>query len=280
MAQYNPEHFWEKSHSEVKSSNVKLGIGVQHVGGGESEAQAEALYIMRKVNMRRLLRKCRNIRKPRIFELGSGGGYWARFFRMMEPSLYVGSDLSSSAVSRLRAEFPQAKFVEMNPPALAWQEIAGHGPFDLCLAIDVLYHITDDGLWSDALMRLCQNTHEEGYVIIADYFYTQPCGMPTSTHVNFRELQRYLDILHQNQFAVEYIQPVFYMLNRGNSGPWRDHNRLVSLALRFLQSNYLGLRLLVAVDWVLTLFARPMDPKCKTRLLVARKLSKAAETVG
>src|SRR5436305_2521388 len=101
MAPYQPRDFWENSHSSVASNDVNLGSGVRYVGGGESDAEADALYRLRKVNTQRLLAKCNLPQAPRIFELGSGGGYWVEFFGHLAPRVFVGSDLSATARERL-----------------------------------------------------------------------------------------------------------------------------------------------------------------------------------
>lgn len=271
MFEYQPEKFWQKAHSTVQDSAVKAGFGVRHVGGGANDQEAEALYTMRKVNMHRALEKCALAPGPKIFELGSGGGFWVQFFSQLRPSAYVGSDLSETAVARLRTEHPERVFVDMKTGSDAWREIASHGPYDLCLAIDVLYHITDDAIWGTALRKLCENCRVGGFVLIADFFYGQVRENPSSSHVKHRPMQAYLDVLDECGLTVEAIQPVFYFLNRITSGPWRDHVKLASPVLRFLQSSGLGLKILIGLDWAFTLLARPMDPKCKTRILVARK---------
>jgi len=268
---YRPTRFWESSHAAVTAEKVRAGIGMRHVGGGESDAEAAALYRLRGANASRVLRKCSLPANPRIMELGSGGGYWVEFFRQLDPEIFVGSDLSMTAVERLSSRYPDYKFVCMLETEQAWSRIQSLGPYDLSLAIDVLYHITDDKTWEDALNHLCANVAASGLLLIADYFYEQPAERQSQTHVKHRKLQDYLDVLDKHGFEVEQVQPVFYFLNRIISGPWRDHAKLYSPILRLLTSNFVGLRLIGMVDGVVTAFARPMNPKCKTRFLLARR---------
>jgi hypothetical protein len=274
MSCYKPTDFWETSHSTVPSSEIDRGVGVRHVGGGQSNLEAEALYRLRRLNAGRVLRKCKLPPNPKIFELGSGGGYWVDFFRRLEPKLFVGSDLSKTAVQRLLELYPDCEFVTMTPPEEAWSRIQSRGPYDLTLAIDVLYHVTDDKIWKYSLNQLCTNTAVSGLLLIADYFYEQPADQPSKTHVKHRKMQDYLDLLDKHDFRVEKIQPIFFCLNRIISGPWRDHSRLLSPILRFSMSNFLGLKLIQQFDSVLTAVARPMNPKCKTRFLLARRGSR------
>src|SRR5438045_2535282 len=98
MKNYQPTEFWEQSHSAVPVSDIRLGMGIHHVAGGQSEPEAKTLYRLRAMNARRILRRCPLSPNPKIFELGSGGGYWVEFFRALQPRAFVGSDLSHTAV--------------------------------------------------------------------------------------------------------------------------------------------------------------------------------------
>jgi hypothetical protein len=277
MSAYNPRDFWEKSHSSVPSADVSLGYGVRHVGGGQSDLEAEALYCLRQINATRVLRECGLPANPKIFELGSGGGFWVEFFRQFKPSLFLGSDLSPTAVDRLQSLYPDCSFVSIDDGALAWLQANQQGPFDLCLGVDVLYHIVDDAAWRTALSNLCENCKSGGWLLLADYFYEQPREAPSTSHVKHRSVQAYLDVLDEYRFQVARIQPIFYFLNRIVSGPWKDHNRLTAYILRHMISNKFGLKTLAVVDSVITKLARPMTPKSKTRFLLARKFEETSQ---
>ena len=271
MSAYKASDFWERSHSSVSSSDVELGSGVRHVGGGQSNPEAEALYCLRQINASRVLRKCRLPANPRIFELGSGGGFWVEFFRQFDPSLFLGSDLSVTAVDRLQSLYPDCSFISMNEASAGWEQIGQRGPYDLCLAIDVLYHIVDDASWRMALSNLCKNCKPSGFLLLADYFYEQPRESPSTSHVKWRSIQAYLDVLDEYGFQVIHIQPIFYFLNRTVSGPWKDHTGLTAVFLKHMISSKLGLGVLTGLDSVITKFARPMSPKSKARFLLAKK---------
>jgi Methyltransferase domain len=270
MPAYKPSDFWEKSHSSVASTDVSLGRGLRYVGGGQSDLEAEALYRLRRINASRVLRTCQMPATPKIFELGSGGGFWVEFFRAFTPSLFVGSDLSLTAVDRLRTRYPDCTFVAMDDDT-AWEKTSQGGPFDLCLGIDVLYHIVEDAAWRTALSKLCENCKSGGWLLLADYFYEQHREAPSGSHVKHRSIQAYLDVLDEYGFQVARIQPVFYFLNRIVSGPWADHNRITAYILRRMISNKFGLKTLVGVDSIITRFARPMAPRSKTRFLLAKR---------
>jgi len=277
MPNYKANDFWEKSHLGVASENVNRGFGVRHVGGGESDVEAAALYRLREINANRVLRKCSISSHPKIFELGSGGGFWVDFFHRLNPALFFGSDLSPTAVARLRSNYPDDKFVSVADDE-AWLQIKQAGPYDLCLGIDVLYHIVDDAIWERALKNLCSNCKAGGWLLLADYFFEQPRELPSISHVKHRSMQTYLNILDEQQFRVVHIQPIFYFLNRIVSGPWKDHNGLTTLILRWLSGNRIGLIALVAADSLITRLTRPMTPVSKTRFLLAQKRDDAYQS--
>src|SRR5664279_4694091 len=126
MRPYQPEQFWETAHSRVPAEKVGAGLGVRNVGGGRSSSEAAAFYRARETNMRRLLKKAQLPSHPRAFELGSGGGYWVNFFATLKPSLFVGSDISSTAAARLGETYANNLFYCLQEPE-SWSKIADKG---------------------------------------------------------------------------------------------------------------------------------------------------------
>lgn len=267
---YSPSTFWEEKHREVEQGDVKLGVGIQNVGGGQCEAERKALYYLRELALERTLKKSSGEIKS-IFELGSGGGFWANYFQKKGIQNYFGSDISPAAVQRLKEQFPQYAFASAENLRLFWQSISEKEPFDLCLAFDVLYHITNDVDWEMAMNGLCRSTKSKGYLLIVDYFFEQVIEHPSKCHVKHRAMQQYLNLLEKHRFNVVHIQPIFYFHNRITGGPWQDQNRIFSRFLRSCSSNYVGIALLTWFDYFATAVFRPMNPRCKARILLARK---------
>jgi SAM-dependent methyltransferase len=268
--QYSPQSFWEEKHREVNQGDVKLGVGIQYVGGGQCEAETKALYQLRQLALQRTLGKVTGEIKS-IFELGSGGGFWANYFQRREIQNYFGSDISSTTVERLKEQFPKYTFACAEDTKSFWQSVVGKAPFDLCLAFDVLYHITNDADWEAALDGLCRATKSKGYLLIVDYFFSQVSEHASKCHVKHRPMQQYLDLLDKHGFDIVHIQPVFYLHNRITGGPWQDQNRVLSRFLRACCSNYFGITLLTWVDYLATAVIHPMNPRSKARILLARK---------
>ncbi|MFZ4773871.1 MAG: class I SAM-dependent methyltransferase [Terrimicrobiaceae bacterium] len=269
--QYNNKTFWENAHHSKLEDDSTISVAIREVGGEDSPLGAQALYILRRLGLSRLLKKVNLTNAPSIFEVGSGGGYWSGYFQTrFTLGRFTGSDISPTAVERLKGLYPKYQFhclLENN----AWKDIEQAGPYDLCLAIDVLYHITDDQQWDFVLRQLLGQVGDGGYAVISDYFFAEAREHPNHLHVKHRHLQAYLDIFELCGFSVIEIQPIFYLLNRVKTGPFRDHNRILSAILRRLSSFRIGLFILVGVDRLICKYLRPMNPSCRNRMLLVKR---------
>jgi len=284
---YHPENFWEKTHSEVPTERVGKGEGIRSVGGGSCASEALYLYRLRTLAMRRAIAAARKngLRTDiaRVLEFGCGSGYWLQELPELLGSAhfsYTGADISPTAIARLEQSSPRQIFVCLHDPTIGWQKIAAQGPFTLTLAIDVLYHITDDKVWRSSLSHLCLNTAPGGFLIFSDYGYTEPKANPSSTHVKHRSLQEYLKELEHHDMDVVAVVPKFYFFNRIKYGPWRDHGITAAAVWRLADKCRPLMRLLYLADSLITQLIKPMDPRCKTRFFVCRKRDTASETKG
>jgi SAM-dependent methyltransferase len=275
---YNPKHFWEQTHSEVPTERAGKGEGIRSVGGGSCVTEALYLYRLRTIAMRRAVSAAQKngMRNDavRALEFGCGSGYWLQAL----PSLlgttdftYTGADISETAIARLEKNYPRQSFVCLHDPAIGWQKIATRAPFDLTLAIDVLYHITDYNVWRSSLRQLSANTAPGGFLIFSDYGYTEPKANPSSTHVKHRSAQEYLDELENNALDVLAVVPKFYFFNRIKYGPWRDHGIALAAVWRLADKYRFAMHMLYLADCLLPRLTRPMNPRCKTRFFVCRK---------
>lgn len=279
---YEPSGFWEKTHSEVPAQYAGRGEGIRSVGGGSNAREAVFLYRLREAALRRALAKARKAELARktekIFEFGCGNGYWLDAM----PSLvgtdkfqYTGADISPTATQRLAERYPEFCFVCLADAERGWEKIAARGPFDLTLAIDVLYHVTGDAVWESSLRRMGSVTAPGGLFVFSDYGYHEPKANPSRSHVKHRAAQQYLDLLEECRFSVVGIVPEFYFFNRIKYGPWRDHGALGAAAWRIADSFPPAMHLMYWADRVIAPSVRPMNPRCKTRLFVCRKSTDA-----
>ena len=283
MNSYQPPRFWENTHADVPDELVRVGRGIRAVGGGASAVEADYLYRLRRQAFQSALRKTRNSGLPHdqlnILEFGCGSGYWLTQL----PALlghtnfsYTGADISPTAVRRLQSLYTGTGFVCLDGSAEAWRQIESGAPFNLTLAIDVLYHITDDTIWRDALRRLVQLTSPDGWFVFSDYGFAQLQEHATKRHVKHRPLQMYLDELDQLDMSIVAIAPKFYLFNRINYGPWKDHGQLTAAMWRLADRFRPVMHLLYMLDSQIIRVVRPMNPRCKARFFVCRRLEGTA----
>lgn len=279
MSGYRPSRFWENTHADVDDKQVHAGRGIRSVGGGASTAEADYLYRLRRQAFKSALRTAENSGLPRdnlkILEFGCGSGYWLTQL----PALlghtgfsYTGADISPTAIRRLQTRYPDSTFVCLGDNGQSWAQVESGAPFDLTLAIDVLYHITDDTDWRDTFRRLVGPTSTDGYFIFSDYGFAQVQEHATKQHVKHRPLQMYLDELDQLDMSVVAVAPKFYFFNRIKYGPWKDHGWLTAAIWRIADRLPLAMHLLYMLDSQIIRFVRPMNPRCKARFFVCRRL--------
>jgi len=278
---YNPESFWETAHHEVDEQEAGLGEGIRHVGGGGGILEARYLYALRGFALQRV---CDRISLQtssadsvplEVFEFGCGSGYWiSRLTRLLEPLQihYSGVDISPTAIVRLQNRHPECFFTCMENPGAGWTKLFERKPFDISLAIDVLYHITDDDAWTTTLRNIAKITKPGGYFIFSDLGYSQPRSNPSKSHVKHRSLQAYLDELESGGFEIIHIEPMFFFFNRIKYGPFRDHSKLVAAMWRMADHFPFLMRGIYWIDRGVTKFLRPLDPRCKKRLFLCKKL--------
>lgn len=274
MKPYEPEKLWQSTHQEVDTKDVEHGEGIRSVGGGGTNYEAKYLYALRKRAISRALKHVNKLSFSHVLEFGCGAGYWLEYFQKTwadRDFTYVGADISETAVERLAVKYPHQKFVCLSDTEFGWNQIGSQSPYQVVLAIDVLYHITDDVLWEDALNQLCSSVVDGGYFLFTDYGYEQVRERPGSVHVKHRPLQAYLDIFEAHGLSVEKVVPMFYFFNRIKYGPFKDHGAFTTLTWKLADRIGLFMMILFWVDCIALYFIRPLSTVSKKRVFLLRK---------
>jgi SAM-dependent methyltransferase len=101
----------------------------------------------------------------RVLDVGSGTGFYVRLWHELGVEQVTGSDLTGLAVERLRARHPLDEFVQLD----ITEPAAGHlGEFDAVSAMDVLFHIIDDGRYGQAVQNLSQLLGPGGLLLLSE----------------------------------------------------------------------------------------------------------------
>ena len=149
---------------------------------------------------------------PAVLELGPGTGFYVDLWAQLGVRRLTGIDIAPPAVARLRERFPTYQFLSADvgqPLALP-----PHA-FDVVTAFDLLFHITDDAAFSQALSTISRALRPDGVALITDLF-------PRShevrrAHQVSRTEGRYRTALAAQGLRIERRWPVFVLMH-----PWAD----------------------------------------------------------
>ena len=109
------------------------------------------------------------LRGAKLLEVAAGSGAWMNFWIKCGVNEYLGIDLSERAIGALQQQFPKHGFLQrdLNDPGLP--RAVGMN-YDCVAAIDVLYHVTDDGKFRAVMHDLAAVLNPGGLLIIHDAF--------------------------------------------------------------------------------------------------------------
>jgi len=237
---YDPREFWDQRLSEHFDLR---GTGET----GLSLAYNQACYDLRRHVLTRALDEAGfDPRGKRVLDVGCGTGFFTALY-LDRGADVTGLDIAPTSIERLQARHPQAHF---RLGDVSEAEIGER--FDLVNAFDVLYHVTDDARWAQAVRHLALAVVPDGLLLLTDTFAKLP-GL--ASHNVARPLTRYREILVAHGLEIQSVHPTHVLLNR-ELGPFRPLNRLP--------------RLLYAMDRVLLGLGAGHDPVV-SKLLVARR---------
>ncbi len=212
---YRPQEYWDRTLSEQFDLR---GTGEP----GLSLAYNRACYTLRaEVLTAALAAAGFDPRARRVLDVGCGTGFWTAYYRA-RGAVYTGLDIAPTSVARLAALYPDSTFVHLDvseapPPARV----------ELVNAFDVLYHVTDETRWEQALRHLAGALEPGGLLLITDVFSDLPA---LAEHNRMRSLERYLGVLEPLGLTREQLRPTHVLLNR-HLGFWRFLNRAPGLLL-------------------------------------------------
>ncbi len=160
--------------------------------------------------LRTALTRYGGARPGRVFDVGSGTGYWVAFYEKLGASEIFGVDLTEISVERLRKLYPRHTF------ALADIGSAGFVPddrYDIVNCFDVLYYIIDESAFRTALSNLSRALTEDGIMFITDKFVDEKPTRPPFYFL-FRDTTRYQEALRDAGLVCVDIIPVNYLLKK------------------------------------------------------------------
>lgn len=105
----------------------------------------------------------------RTLDLGAGTGHWTAFaLDVLDASTVTACDVSARSAEILEHRFENDARVSVKCLDVAEDELTG--PFDLVMAIGVIFHIVDDDKWRRTIARLAQLLAPGGLIMISGQF--------------------------------------------------------------------------------------------------------------
>jgi SAM-dependent methyltransferase len=198
--QYEPEEYWSKRLE--RDFNLR---GTGHIA--YSERYNAWLYRRKARALRRALEGDR--RGTRALDAGSGVG-WVVAELLRVGARVEGFDIAELAVDRLRIDFPEANFFRLT---LGAEPIPRpNQSYDVITAMDVLYHITDDVSWTNAVEELGRVLRFGGKLIVSDGLGAT--DETVAEHVRLRSRERWNHAASRAGLELTALDPLYRWLSR------------------------------------------------------------------
>lgn len=102
----------------------------------------------------------------RVLDIGSGTGFYLDLWRQLGARRIEGSDLSETAVARLRAAYPGVAIHELDVGSQ--QPSVSPAAYDAISAMDVLFHILDEDAYGRAIVNLGRLLAPGGRLVLSE----------------------------------------------------------------------------------------------------------------
>jgi SAM-dependent methyltransferase len=144
----------------------------------------------------------------RVLDVGSGTGFYLDRWRQLGARDVTSCDLTSAAVERLRASFPELTVVKSDIGGEAGQ--LPPGSYDAVSVIDVLYHIVDDDRYRRAFANLAGLLSPEGTLFFTENLVLAGHRVRHQVH---RTRETIEEMVADAGLEVVGEQPFFFLMN-------------------------------------------------------------------
>jgi len=143
---------------------------------------------------------------PSLLDAGCGRGIISRQLAACGFAV-TGVDASANAIDHARQRGGGPRY-ELTPLDSFWS----HQLFDVVIAVDVLFHLTDPDAFAASLRRIAAHVQTGGLLVVTDR--DEPTCAPLSDYIVHRPLIEYVELLGPHGFAYRGFMPYRF---RGNS---------------------------------------------------------------
>jgi SAM-dependent methyltransferase len=144
-----------------------------------------------------------------VLDLGCGSGYYAAFWKAIGVTELTGIDIADAAIGRLRAKFPEYRFLQADITQ-ADAAVRIGGLYSIATLFDVIYHISDDAAALNALKTAARALKPAGLLLLFDQLATKDYSL--LPHVKFRGRMNYLALLDAAGLEIVSRAPLFVFL--------------------------------------------------------------------
>lgn len=199
---FSPQEYWE---SRLNSDFSLRGVGYSLLGSRYNRW----LYRLRdRVLHRELTSLHLDLSNANVLDVGAGTGFYVDYWLRTGVGSVSGFDLTEASVSRLRMQFPDHKFFQLDIGADLPPEFSAK--FDVVSAFDVLFHIVDEDRFRRALRNISRILLPGGLFCFSELFLHHETER--GLHVVFRPLSSIETILAESGFEIIIRRPVFVLM--------------------------------------------------------------------
>lgn len=199
---YQPKDYWEKRLTDKFSL-----VGTGH--SGFSENYNRYMYRLKKrVLDNAISYYAIEIQDSEVMDIGSGTGFFVDYYLQKKAHAIVGIDITDISINSLIERFPSHRFykVDIGKEGLPVEE-----RFDIINAFDILYHITSDDEFDNAIENINKCCKQGTWVFITDSLIPE---IGTATHVKYRRLEDYKKALGLRKIDVIAVVPVLHFMSK------------------------------------------------------------------
>lgn len=221
---YQPKEFWE---NRLKNNFSLKGVGHVHL----DEKYNKYLYALKTKALEKSMRENKIfIKNKSVLDIGCGTGVFTDYFVKRQAKKVVGIDITKTSVESLRRRFNHQNCT-FKTADIGGRDVPVNGKFDVINVFDVLYHITDDCRFENAVDNIKYFLKKGGAVFITDIFSHE--DILPAKDVHFRSLQKYQKILRTKGLEIVDISPMYYLMNRNFNLPAPALNMISFLLYHF-----------------------------------------------
>jgi len=260
----DPGEYWQNR----LTANYSLdGTGFQTLG----QQYNKWMYRIRKAIVKRVVKRAiSELNGKDVFDIGSGTGFYIEMWIKLGASGVIGSDITDVAVLNLRQNYPSNEFFKLDIGEVVLPDQLSARKFDIISAFDVLFHITDDVRYRNAILNTSRLLRKNGIFLFSENFLHRDALR--SQHQVSRPLVSIERLLQEAGFTILDRIPMFVTMN----APVDTNNRILPSTWKSIRvaakkgkfaSNITGC-ILYPLELVLTSIAREGP---STELMICKK---------